>query len=389
MTILGKDLESPKEERGWGSGWLSGTLALVLACAGLGTVLCLRYPQLFTVPQARTVYDERWIRPLLHLGLIGAFSLAIVSIVLRKQKVLGFTAISLVFIAVAFGGSHTQGRADLHGSVFFGDVYFGLDWFLISLVLTGIVFIPIERILGAREQPIFRFEWREDLLYFLISTLMVQGLTFLSMLPATAILRQTEWAGLRHCVGSQWVIVQFLEIMLLTDLVQYWVHRFFHEVPWLWKFHAVHHSAQVMDWLASSRMHLVDVVVLRGMTVIPMYVLGFGEPALYMYLVFVFFLSAMVHSNFRLSFGPLDALLVTPRFHHWHHGIDKEAIDINFAVHFPFLDRLFGTYHLPADGRWPSGYGITQALPKGFARQFLYPFRRTRKSAGVAKSADE
>ena len=384
MTKLRDELESPKEERQLGSGWISGTLALVLAIAGLGTVLCLRYPYVLTVPQARAVYDDRLIRLLLHVVLIGSFVLAIVSIVLRRQKVLGFSAISLVFVAVAFGGSHTQSRTDLNS-----DVYFGLDWFLLSLILTGIVFIPIERLLGNREQPIFRFEWREDLLYFLISTLFVQVLTFITMLPATTILRNTDWAGFRHMVGSQWVIVQFLEITLLTDLVQYWVHRVFHRVPWLWKFHAVHHSAQVMDWLASSRMHVVEIVFLRGMTVIPMYILGFREPALYMYLVFVFFLSAMVHSNMRIKFHVLDRVLVTPRFHHWHHGIEQEAVDVNFAVHYPVLDRLFGTYHLPADGRWPSGYGINHPLPKGFHRQFLYPFMPTRRQSDGGAAPQE
>jgi len=372
LTSLGQDLESNNEERRFGSGWISGALALVLSVVGLGTVLCLRYPELLTVPEAQGMYNVGLIRLSLHLVLIAAFVLGIVSIVLRRQKVLGFTAISLVFVAVAFGGSHTQSRADIQS-----DVYLGLDWFLLSLIFTGIVFVPIERILGNREQSIFRFEWREDLLYFLISTLLVQVLTFLSMLPAMTILENTDWVGMRNWVGNQSVVLQFLEITLLTDLVQYWVHRAFHRIPWLWTFHAVHHSAQVMDWLASSRMHVLEIVLLRGLTVIPMYVLGFGEPALYTYLVFVFFQSALVHSNLRIRFRFLDRLVVTPRFHHWHHGIEKDATDVNFAVHFPFLDRIFGTYHFPAEGQWPDGYGIANhPLPKGFWRQFLYPFVR-------------
>ena len=110
-----------------------------------------------------------------------------------------------------------------------------------------------------------------------------------------------------------------------------------------------------MDWLATSRMHLVEVVCLRGTTVIPMYILGFGETALYGYLVFVFVMSTMVHPNVHLRLAWLEYTLVTPRFHHWHHGIEKEAIDVNFAIHFPVLDRLFGTYYLPPDGRWPRG----------------------------------
>jgi sterol desaturase/sphingolipid hydroxylase (fatty acid hydroxylase superfamily) len=369
LTSLWQELEAPTEMRRLGSGWISGTLALALSILGLGTVLCLRYPQLLTVPAARGIYDERLIRPLLAIVLINSFALAMLSVVLRKQKVLGFTSISFVFVAVAFGGPHTVSRTDVQS-----EMYLGLDWFLISLVLTGIVFIPIERIVGNRDQPIFRFEWREDLLYFLIGTLFVQGLAFLSLVPGTAIRDNTDWGGFRQRVDSQWVIVQFLEITLLTDLVQYWVHRAFHQVSWLWKFHAVHHSAQVMDWLASSRMHLVEIVVVRGFALMPIFVLGFGQSAYYMYLVFEFFLTAMVHSNARITFGVFDRLIVTPRFHHWHHGIEKEAIDVNFAIHFSLLDRVFGTFHLPADGRWPSGYGINRRLPPGYGRQFLYPF---------------
>ncbi len=175
------------------------------------------------------------------------------------------------------------------------------------------------------------------------------------------------------------MILQFAEIMFLTDLAQYWMHRIFHRVSFLWKFHAVHHSAKTMDWLASSRMHVVEIVCLRGVTVIPMYVLGFSQPALYAYLLFVYFLSALVHSNLRINFGFLEWLLVSPRFHHWHHAVEKEAIDRNFAVHFPLLDWLFGTYYLPADGKWPGGYGIgNNPVPSGFVKQFVHPFLRKR-----------
>lgn len=372
MTRLRDELELPREHRRFGTGWISGVAGLVLGIVGLAAVLCLRYPDVLTVPDAREFYNVGLIRLALHVVLIGAFVLGIVSITLREVKALGFTAIGLVLVATILGGS----RAEVSGAMP-GDVYFGLDWFLLNLFLTGIVFIPIERLFYLRDQPIFRFEWREDLFYFFVSSLMVQGLTYLSLAPSTTILKHTEWGGFRSWVGSQNVVLQFLAIVFLTDVVQYWFHRAFHRVSWLWKFHSVHHSAQRMDWVAGSRMHVVEIVLLRGMTVIPMYVLGFSEPALYAYIFFVYLFSTFVHSNLRWNFGPWSYWFVTPRFHHWHHGIEREAIDVNFAVHFPVLDRLFGTYYLPADGKWPEGYGIGgHPVPKGFVRQFLYPFRR-------------
>jgi len=370
MTRLREELQTPAAERPFGSGWLSGVLALVLGVIALGAVLCLRYPDVLTLPDARKFYNVGVIRLALHVVLIAGFTLGVLSTVLRKQKTLGFTALGLILAATLLGGSRAQTRLEIDS-----DVYLGLDWFLLNLIFTGVIFIPIEKIFGNREQPIFRYEFREDMLYFLISSLFVQGMAYLSLIPARTILATTDWT-FRGWVGSQPVVLQFFEIMFLTDLMQYFVHRAFHRIAFLWKFHAVHHSAKAMDWLAGSRMHVVEIVCLRGFTVIPMYVLGFTEPAIYAYIFFVYLLSTFVHSNLRVNFGWLNHLLVTPRFHHWHHGIEKEAIDVNFAVHFPIIDRVFGTYYMPADGRWPSGYGISYPIPKGYIGQMLYPFRR-------------
>lgn len=385
MSAIKDELESAPDDRRIGSGWISGTTSLLLALIGLGAVLCFRYPQLLTVADARKAYNVPLLRLLLHVDLIAAFVLGVVSIVLRKQKVLGFSALSIALAATLLGGSRTEARFDIQS-----ELYLGLDWFLLNLIFTGVIFIPIERLLKRVDQPIFRFEWREDLFYLLVSSLLVQSLTYLSLVPSNTILESVELGGIRAAVASQPIVIQFLEIMFLTDLVQYWLHRAFHQFSFLWKFHAVHHSAEAMDWLAGSRMHLMEIVCLRGCTVIPMYVLGFSNAALYSYIFAVYLFSTLVHANIRTELPWLSGWLVTPRFHHWHHGIEQEAIDVNFAVHFPLFDRLFGTYHLPQDGRWPSAYGVaTSPVPKGFMRQHFYPFARNKAQSDEARSGDE
>lgn len=360
------------DDRKFGSGWISGMLSLVLAVVGLATVLCLLYPQLLTVADVRGYYNVALVRVALHVVLIAAFLCGALSVTLRQSKVLGFAGMTLVLVATLMGGSRASSRMDGES-----DIYFGLDFFLLNLILLGTLFIPIERLFKKRDQPIFRAEWREDMFYFFISSLLVQSLTYLSLAPSLTILAKTEWAsGIRSVIASQPVLLQFVEIMFFTDLVQYWFHRAFHEVPWLWRFHAVHHSARHMDWIAGSRMHLFEIILLRAFTTIPMYALGFSEAALYGYIFFVYLLSVFVHSNLRFHFGPLQYVLATPRFHHWHHGIEREAININYAVHFPLLDRLFGTYHMPGD-EWPEGYGIAgHPVPLGYWKQFWYPFKR-------------
>ena len=365
--------EVDSENRSFGSGWLSGFLGLALAIAGLATVLCFWYPQWLTVQDAREFYTnhEQTIRVALSLVLIIAFLLGMISTILRQQKVLGFTTVTLVLIATLMGGSRATAKHELTS-----DVYLGLDFFLLNLIFLGMLFIPIERLLKRVDQPILRYEWREDLLYFFISTLFVQALTYLSLAPSLAALAATEWAAsIRQTIAGQPFIVQFLEVMFLTDLAQYWFHRTFHKIPALWKFHAVHHSAQAMDWLAGSRMHVIEVILMRSFTTLPMYVMGFAEAPLYAYVFFVYLLSVFIHANIRIPFGFLQYIVATPRFHHWHHGIEEEAIDKNFAIHFPVIDMVFGTFHMPGN-RWPEGYGIGgHPVPKGFWKQLLYPFK--------------
>src|SRR5437868_15369727 len=126
---------------------------------------------------------------------------------------------------------------------------------------------------------------------------MVQVLTFLTFAPAKAILTAAPLTGIRAWVGALPFVIQFLAIMFLTDLVQYWVHRAFHRIPWLWNFHAVHHSARSMAWMAGARMHFLEIFALRSTTVIPMYVLGFSAAAMNCYIFLVYLYSTFVHAN--------------------------------------------------------------------------------------------
>jgi sterol desaturase/sphingolipid hydroxylase (fatty acid hydroxylase superfamily) len=372
---LRRELEAPPLLRRFGSGWISGVIGLVLGVGSLLLVISFRFPGMFAMPETRPLQENVWFRVGLHASLIVAFTLALLSLVLRGGKILGTTAAAAVLLAGLVGGSKATAVSTEAVPVFFG-----LDWFVLNVLFTGLLFIPIERIFPRKaDQEIFRPEWREDLFYYLVSSLMVQVLTFLTFLPAKTILSATPMAALRGWVASLPLVVQFVAIMFLTDLVQYWVHRAFHRIPWLWKFHAVHHSAKSMDWMAGARMHFLEIFALRSLTVIPMFVLGFTEAAMHAYIFLVYVYSTFVHANLGWRLRWFEKLLVTPRFHHWHHGIEGEAVDVNFAVHFPLLDRLFGTYYLPKDA-WPAGYGISgHPVPRGYFQQFKYPFVRSKK----------
>lgn len=358
-----------QEGTGFGSGWWSGTASVFLGALAVLGVLAFWFPGVFTTQEFRARYPIALLRTLLEGVIISAFMLGALSTLLRRRKVLGLTGMALALSALLAGGGDVPIRSDFDQSF-----TLGLDWFALNLLLLALVFVPLERAFALRPgQGAFRFGWTTDGAHFLVSHLAVQALSFMTLLPATALAGLWQPRALQDAILGQPLPLQFLEIVLISDLCQYWIHRAFHTVPMLWRFHAVHHSSRAMDWLAGSRLHVVDVLATRSLVLVPVFLLGFSQPALYAYLVFVSFHAVFIHANVRFRFGWLDLVVATPRAHHWHHAI--APLDKNFAVHLPLLDRLFGTQHLPADQSFPPAYGIEgHPVPEGWGRQLIHPF---------------
>lgn len=356
----------------FGHGWISGLISAVLGIVGLGAVLCYRFPTLLTMPELRGRYPVASIRALLHVVLVLAFLSGTASVWLRRNKALGLTGILCTLVAALLGGS----QVPLYGETIHGPVL-GLDWFVLNLFIYSAVYIPLERLFARRpEQPTFRREWRVDLTYFFLNTLLIQITSVLTLQPAMTLFNWARIPAIETTLSGLPLVIQIPLVLLVADFTQYWIHRAFHSVPFLWKFHAVHHSAEAMDWLAGARLHLVDAIVTRGLTYIPIYVLGFSQSAFYAYVFIVVVQATFIHANVRWEFPWIRRFVATPCFHHWHHAAEPEAMDKNFSVHSPLWDWLFGTYYMP--GRWPETYGLCggRDVPTTWIRQFLYPFRR-------------
>lgn len=364
-----------KEPIAFGHGWISGFLSALLGVVGLGAVLCFHFPDLLTMPRLRAYYPVPYLRAALHLVLVASFLLGIVSVCLRRNKALGVIGMTLTLVAALLGGS----RVPLTGELTDGP-FLGLDWFLLNLIVYSALYIPLERFFAKHpEQPTFRPQWRVDLTYFFLNTLLIQVTTLLTMKPAMVLFDWARVPAVEQVVSQLPLVIQIPAVLLVADFTQYWVHRAFHSVPFLWRFHAIHHSAEALDWLAGSRLHLVDAVVTRALTYIPIYILGFSEVALYVYVVVVVVQATFIHANVRWEFPGIRRFVATPAFHHWHHAAEPQAVDKNFSVHSPLWDWLFGTLYMP--GRWPNKYGLSgpSDVPSSWALQFVYPFwRRTR-----------
>ncbi|MBL9076661.1 MAG: sterol desaturase family protein [Planctomycetes bacterium] len=356
------------EPHRFGSGWISGTIGAIAGLAAAGTALCLALPDQLTTPALRGWYPLPWVRAALATAIGVAFALGAVSLALRRKPTLGLVAVGAALAAAGLWAlAPAAPVADGTRPTL------AVDVFVLNLLLYSALFVPLERLWPLRrDQPTFRPDWWTDFAWFVSSALLVQVTTFLVLGPAES-LAFAAVPALQSTVRALPLALQFAAIVLVADLVQYWVHRACHRVPWLWRCHAIHHSAEAMDWLAGSRLHTLDAVLTRALVYAPLFVLGFAPAAIGAYLVFVAAQATFVHANVGWRLGWLEPWLVTPRFHHWHHA--EAPLDTNFAVHLPWLDRLFGTWHLPP-AAWPASYGLggNQRGPRGFWRQLAAPF---------------
>lgn len=180
--------------------------------------------------------------------------------------------------------------------------------------------------------------------------------------PSTVIGRQAAW-------------IQVIEILLLSDLLSYILHWILHHAPSLWPIHAIHHSAEEIDWLVAARNHPMEPVLFKLFMNYPLYLAGFRPDLMATVMPFVATYSLLLHANVTWRYGPLGYVLASPAFHRWHHSSEAPALDKNFAQLFSFYDFLFGTAYFPR-GVTSQRYGLHgERLKVGIWAHFSHPFR--------------
>lgn len=220
-----------------------------------------------------------------------------------------------------------------------------------------------------------------------------------------------------------WVVLMIG--FIVRDFIQWWVHRLLHKVPFLWKFHQVHHSVEQMGFAAHLRFHWMETVVYRTIEYLPLAFLGIGLYDFFIIHIFTLSFGHYNHSNLSIpgkwvglmiggllgiavissSFdimllknAPLEFSLFTfilfcfigyyilgpnvkyifnsPEMHIWHHGYENppdRPDGINFGLTLSIWDYLFKTAYIPHNGRdLKLGFPGVENFPNRFWGQVIH-----------------
>ena len=248
----------------------------------------------------------------------------------------------------------------------------------VVLAILLAVFVPLEHYFSVRPAAFFQKGWLVNLSWYFINSLT----PIVILGPPAALLAWIVHAVLPDnftgAAANLPLWARMVAAMIVGEIGFYWGHRWSHEIPFLWRFHAVHHSATHVNFLVNTRAHPVDMVFTRLCGLALLYATGLASPvgpnptlvpALVLLVGSVW--SFFVHANLRWRLGPLEEILSSPAFHHWHHTFDDHK-DHNYASMLPIMDRVFGTFYLPK--AWPAEYGTSTPMSDSLVGQILDPF---------------
>jgi sterol desaturase/sphingolipid hydroxylase (fatty acid hydroxylase superfamily) len=261
----------------------------------------------------------------------------------------------------------------------------------IWLALLVAVFAPLEHFFAVRPAKLLHKGWATNLGWYFVNSLVPIFLLGPPVALIAILIHAILPASLTGPAAGLPLWARMVAAMIVGEIGFYWGHRWSHEIPLLWRFHAVHHSAEHVNFLVNTRAHPVDMVFTRLCGLTLLYATGLASPvgpnptlvpALVLFVGSLW--SFFIHANIRWRLGPLEEVLSSPAFHHWHHTREDHK-DHNYSAMLPIMDRVFGTFYLPRE--WPAAYGTDTPVPHGLTSQLLEPFAPSPKTRTVKSEA--
>ncbi len=251
---------------------------------------------------------------------------------------------------------------------------------LLPLVATYLLVATLERVLYWRRAWLHsRGDLSVDFGHLLVSGIFANQLVSIPVLYLAIVvaghLADAMGGGLWPTEWNLWVQLPFA--LVFGEFFLYWVHRLTHEVDFLWRFHAVHHSAPRLYFLNAARFHPVDLLLSSLSPAVALILVGADARIIALHSLFSAVHGLFQHANLPIRVGPLNWFFSLAELHRWHHSRVLEEANSNYGQNLIVWDIVFGTRFLPKDREPPEEIGLAglDAFPMDYWGQLLSPIR--------------
>jgi sterol desaturase/sphingolipid hydroxylase (fatty acid hydroxylase superfamily) len=236
-----------------------------------------------------------------------------------------------------------------------------------------------------KEQAAFRKDFWLDGFYMFFNFFLFSliGFNAISNIGVKLFNDGLEFMGIHNLIAfhiHSWPVWgQFVLMFVLTDFIQWNIHRLLHQSKFLWEFHKVHHSVEEMGFAAHLRFHWMETIIYKTLQYVPLAMIGFGIQDFFIIHIIAVAIGHLNHANLRITYGPFKYILNNPVMHLWHHArnLPQGRSGVNFGISLSIWDYIFKTNYIPNEnGKEPLGFACDEEFPKTFLKQEVYPIKK-------------
>jgi sterol desaturase/sphingolipid hydroxylase (fatty acid hydroxylase superfamily) len=265
-------------------------------------------------------------------------------------------------------------------------LYWKWDNYFYGLIAISLVIWLLEISFPWRKQQVvFRKDFWLDLFYLFFNFFLLN----LVLLIALSNVVEQFLNNVLQLFGLELITIQLFSIsalpmplallvfFIISDFIQWNVHRLLHKIPFLWNIHKTHHSIKEMGFAAHFRYNWMEPLIYKSVLYIPIILIG-GVDLEDVFIVHYISIAIghLNHANLGWDYGFLKFILNNPKMHIWHHSKKiPNKYGVNFGISLSVWDYLFSTSYVPKSGRdIELGFDGENEFPKDFIKQEIYPF---------------
>ena len=241
----------------------------------------------------------------------------------------------------------------------------------IFFTVLGEFFIPLFK----DWKPNFKENFFPDASLFVVNYILLQSQLLQIFIASIAI--SFSGGGFNLWPSDSNIVFQLVLALVISEFGLYWFHRGCHEIPFLWRFHKIHHNPERLYWFNATRFHYLDVTLPQVSAALPLLLLGAEGKIIALVTIFSTVHGYWQHINAEQDQGLLNYFFSGPELHRWHHNLNPDIANHNYGNNLIVWDHIFKTFYWPKDNKEQlKNIGVQGDTSNNVISMTFDPFRR-------------